>query len=98
MSTDSDPLSPHVPPPEEPSEEELTSQLEKAAQNWEAKADEESHSAEGKVSMEMLYRATESGMRQALHSMEEHHHDAEVQKAAEEAEENEGGKVEPPTK
>lgn len=92
------PAEPTPAPVEAPTSEELTAQLEKAVHTWEAKAEEESHSAEGKVSREMLYRATEEGMRKALNSMEEHQHDAEAQeiKEAEEKEENEGGKPPPP--
>jgi hypothetical protein len=79
------------PPPEPPSpesiatKEELTAELEKAAQTWEDKADEETHAAGGSLSKEMLYRATESGMRQAKECMEEQERDAEVKKEEDEA-------------
>lgn len=75
----------------------MASELEKAAQNWESKAEEETHAAEGKLSKTQLYRATETGMRQALHSMEEQKQDAggKAQPQAKEREEKKDEKFPP---
>ena len=58
-------------PSEEPSPEVLVEQLEKAAENWETKAETEAQAADGAVGKEMLYRATADAMRHAKETLEE---------------------------
>ncbi len=63
----STPAEPH----EETTPEILASQLEKAAEEWESKAEAEIQAADGHLAKEMLYRATADAMRHALHAVKE---------------------------
>ena len=60
-------------PATEPPAEVLLTQLDKAAESWETRAEAETQAADGDIAKEMLYRATADAMRHAQHVVEEQH-------------------------